>query len=106
MLTYPSSGIFVEAEAFDNSSGWLLDSQFEIEMESPYLLAHGNGQPVADAGMTVSIPETAQYNIWVRAKDWIPGYNPERFTVSINGNSLPIEFGANDRDWTWEFGGE
>ena len=47
--TFSKSGILVEAEAFDDYGGWVLDSQFELEMGSPYLLAHGNGRPVADA---------------------------------------------------------
>jgi hypothetical protein len=39
------STILVEAEDFDNY-GWVLDSQFETLMGSPYLLAHGLGRPV------------------------------------------------------------
>ncbi|KAE8152050.1 FAD dependent oxidoreductase-domain-containing protein [Aspergillus avenaceus] len=97
--------ILLEAEAFDNYGGWTLDSQFELEMGSPYLLAHGNGNPVADATTTISITEPGQYNVWVRAKDWVPGHHPGRFTLAINGTTLPPEFGANDRDWSWEFAG-
>ena len=44
--------ILVEAEEFDDYGGWTLDSQFETEMGSPYLLAHGLGVPVADATTT------------------------------------------------------
>lgn len=46
MEAFPTSGILVEAKAFDDFGGWVLDSQFELEMGSPYLLAHGNGRPV------------------------------------------------------------
>jgi len=35
--------ILIEAEEFDDFGGWTLDSQFETEMGSPYLLAHGLG---------------------------------------------------------------
>lgn len=38
MDTYPQSGILVEAEEFNDFGGWILDSQFKIEMGSPYLL--------------------------------------------------------------------
>lgn len=106
--TYPHSGILVEAEAFDDYGGWVLDSQFELEMGSPYLLAHGNGKPVADAATTISIPQGDQgrYNVWVRAKDWVPDYHPGRFNLIVNGTSLAAEFGTNDQDWNWQFGGK
>ncbi|KIW73121.1 hypothetical protein PV04_01264 [Phialophora macrospora] len=107
-VPYPASGILVEAEAFTHYGGWVLDSQYELEMGSPYLLAHGNGKPVADAKTAMTVPkgEEGEYNVWVRAKDWVPGHHPGRFNLVINGATLPIEFGANDKDWTWEFGGK
>ncbi|KAF9870189.1 hypothetical protein CkaCkLH20_12275 [Colletotrichum karsti] len=100
-----ASGILIEAEAFDDYGGWLLDSQFETEMGSPYLIAHGNGKQVKDAKTTIQISESGLYNVWVRAKDWVPGFHPGRFGLSLNGTSLQTEFGANDMDWNWEFGG-
>ena len=39
----------VEAEAFADKGGWVVDPQFVEQMGSPYLLAHGKGIPVADA---------------------------------------------------------
>jgi hypothetical protein len=105
METFPRSGILVEAEEFDNFGGWILDSQFDLEMGSPYLLAHGNGKPVADATTLISITDAGQYNVWVRAKDWVPNHHPGRFTLSINGSTLDTVFGANDNDWEWQFGG-
>lgn len=38
--------IVVGAEEINDFGGWTLDSQFEVEMGSPYLLAHGLGVPV------------------------------------------------------------
>jgi hypothetical protein len=104
--TYPQSGILVEAEEFIHYGGWVLDSQFELEMGSPYLLAHGNGKRVADAKTVMTIPngEDGEYNVWVRAKDWVPDHHPGRFTLEINDATLPTEFGANNKDWNWEFG--
>ncbi|KAB2571239.1 hypothetical protein DBV05_g10098 [Lasiodiplodia theobromae] len=101
------SGILIEAESFTSYGGWTLDSQFELSMGSPYLLAHGNGKPVADATTSLSVSSDAagSYAVWVRAKDWVPGYHPGRFSLLINGEPLPTEFGANDRDWSWQFGG-
>ena len=95
----------MEAEAFDDFGGWVLDSQFDLEMGSPYLLAHGNGRPVADATTVISITDAGQYNVWVRAKDWVPGHHPGRFTLAINGKPLDTVFGANNKDWAWQLGG-
>lgn len=39
--------VLLEAERFEEYGGWLLDSQFEKDMGSAYLLAHGLGAPVA-----------------------------------------------------------
>ena len=103
--TFPETGVLVEARAFDSYGGWVLDSQFELETGSAYLLAHGNGVPVADAVTQFSIPKTGLYHVWVRAKDWVPGYHPGRFTVSIHGQNLEPEFGANDQDWSWQSAG-
>ncbi|MGW0949469.1 FAD-dependent oxidoreductase [Streptomyces sp. NPDC002623] len=99
------SGILVEAEAFEDFGGWTLDSQFDIQMGSPYLLAHGLGQPVEDARTVVVIPEAGEYKVWVRAKDWVPAHHPGRFTLSVNGTTLETEFGANGRDWAWQSAG-
>lgn len=107
MATFPILGILVEAEAFDDYGGWVLDSQFEMEMGSPYLLAHGNSVPVADATTTISIPlvDRGNYKVWVRAKDWVPGHHPGRFEVIVDDTVLETEFGANDMDWNWQLGG-
>lgn len=101
----PPSGILIEAEDFENFGGWVLDSQFELQMGSPYLLAHGLGRPVADATTTIEIREAGGYDVWVRAKDWVPGHHPGRFRLSINGQVLGTEFGANDQDWSWQSAG-
>jgi hypothetical protein len=106
MMKPSPSGFLVEAEEFQSYGGWTLDSQFEAEMGSPYLLAHGNGKPVADAATAFSISDAGEYHVWVRAKDWVPGHHPGRFTLAINGSTLKTEFGANDKDWSWEYGGQ
>lgn len=100
------SGILIEAEDFGDYGGWVLDSQFETQMGSPYLLAHGLGRPVADATTMVAIPEASDYEVWVRAKDWAPSHHPGRFTLSIDGVTLATEFGANGQDWSWQSAGK
>ena len=106
MTATSPSGILVEAEDFTNYGGWLLDSQFEAQMGSPYLLAHGLGRPVADATTSIDVAEAADYEVWVRAKDWVPSHHPGRFKLSINGVTLETEFGANDQDWSWQSAGK
>ncbi|OQW71128.1 MAG: pyridine nucleotide-disulfide oxidoreductase [Proteobacteria bacterium ST_bin13] len=102
----PRSVILVEAEDFANYGGWMLDSQFELQMGSPFLLAHGLGRPVADATTTIAVDQAGDYDVWVRAKDWVPGHHPGRFALSIDGTALATEFGANDRDWSWQSAGK
>jgi len=101
----PLSGILVEAEDFASYGGWVLDSQFETQMGSPYLLAHGLGRPVADATTVVTVPAAGDYEVWVRAKDWVPDHHPGRFRLSIDGVALETEFGANGQDWSWQSAG-
>ncbi|KAK1855607.1 hypothetical protein CCHR01_01782 [Colletotrichum chrysophilum] len=104
MASLPQSGILLEAEEFQNYGGWILDSQFDSEMGSPYLLAHGNGKPVADA-TTVLSTEKGHYHVWVRAKDWVPDHHPGQFTLTINESTLDTVFGTNNEDWSWQYAG-
>lgn len=99
-----TTGILIEAEDFDDHGGWVLDSQFEVQMGSPYLLAHGLGRPVADASTVVRI-EAGTYEVWVRAKDWAPSGHPGRFTLAIDGTTLDADLGANGEDWSWQSAG-
>ena len=100
------SGMLIEAEDFQVHGGWVVDSQFETQMGSPYLLAHGLGRPVADATTVADIAEAGEYEVWVRTRDWAAPYAPGRFTLSINGATLDTEFGAGDPDWSWRSGGK
>ena len=97
--------ILVEAESFRCFGGWILDSQFDGQMGSAYLLAHGLGRPVADAETTFDVPSSGCYRVWVRAKDWVPAYHPGRFTLVVGGRTLGTELGANGRDWAWQDAG-
>lgn len=101
----PSRDLLIEAEDFDDLSGWTVDSQFEVQMGSPYLLAHGLGRPVGDASTTVEVPAAGSYAVWVRAKDWAPSGHPGRFTLTVSGSLVGGELGANGRDWAWELVG-
>ncbi len=96
----------VEAEDFDAYGGWVLDSQFESQMGSPYLLAHGLGRPVADARTTVTCSRAGEYEVWVRTRDWAAPHAPGRFRLSVNGLTLEAEFGANGPAWSWQSAGK
>jgi hypothetical protein len=104
-----SPRLLLEAESFRNPGGWSLDTQFIEIMGSPYLLAHGLGQPVADATTTATLPAAGKYRVWVRTKDWVahwgaPG-TPGRFQVLVNGQPLAETFGTKGKAWSWQDGG-
>ena len=101
--------ILVEAEAFGDHGGWVLDTQFIHIMGSPYLLAHGLGTPVKDATTTVKFPSSGTYKVFVRTKDWVarwkaPG-QPGRFELVVDGKTLDAKFGTQGADWFWQDGG-
>lgn len=101
------NSLLIEAESFENFGGWQLDTQFIHSMGSPYLLAHGLGQPVAPARTTVTLPATGRWFVWVRTKNWVPGpwAAPGRFKIAVNGRELAHVFGAGAGEWSWECGG-
>ena len=105
MKNVANEEMLIEAEDFDDYGGWVLDSQFDHEMGSPYLLAHGYGRPVDDASTTVELDQSGTYEVWVRAKDWVPAHHPGRFELSLGAARLKGEFGANGQDWCWERAG-
>ena len=101
--------VLLEAEAFAKTGGWVIDQQFMDRMGSPFLLAHGLGEPVADAETTVTLPAGGAYRVWVRTRDWVwmskaPG-TAGRFQVLVDGTALKPTFGTKGRDWHWQAGG-
>lgn len=110
--------IFLETESFQNKGGWVIDQQFMDEMGSPFLLAHGLGNPVADAETTFEIQLTKEYFIWVRTRDWVGPWKkagvaeakkatgfPGKFEVLIDGKKLEPTFGTEKAEWHWQAGG-
>ncbi|HOX02648.1 MAG TPA: FAD-dependent oxidoreductase [Candidatus Paceibacterota bacterium] len=102
-----TAGVLVEAESFAELGGWVVDAQFMDVMGSPYLLAHGLGKPVADARTTVILPAAGTYRLWARTRNWTaPHPSPAgQFEISLDGNLLPIRFGAAGQGWVWQDGG-
>jgi len=98
--------VLLEAESFDNPGGWVVDPQFVQQMGSPYLMAHGMGEPVKNATTVVNFPETGNYHIWVRTMNWVPGEweAPGRFHLKVDETILEKELGKRS-GWGWEYAG-
>ncbi len=115
LVVYPHAGalagdtVLIEAESFRDRGGWSIDTQAVEQMGSPYMLAHGLGEPVKDAVTTVDLPAPGKYRILVRTRDWVAPWNaqdaPGKFQVLVNGQALPTAFGTQGSDWHWQDGG-
>ncbi len=101
-----NSTVLAEAEDFAEKGGWLVDQQFVEQVGSPYLLAHGLGNPVDNAVTNVNVSTTGTYRVWVRTKNWVPGEwdPPGRFRVRVDGRMVDAEFGIGP-GWHWQEGG-
>lgn len=99
--------IFIECESFPDLGGWVVDPQFVEQMGSPYLMAHGMGNPVENAATTVQIPSNGTYHVWARTKDWAPGNwsAPGRFNIWLDGRPLPETMGEYP-GWGWNYAGK
>jgi hypothetical protein len=99
--------VLLEAEGFEKLGGWVVDQQSMDQMGSPYLLAHGMGEPVAEATTTAKIPADGEYQVLVRTRDWVAPHGPGKFNVVIGGEPLKAVFGAQgDGKWFWQDGGK
>ncbi|WP_279676594.1 FAD-dependent oxidoreductase [Aeoliella straminimaris] len=101
--------VLIEPESFDETGGWVIDQQFMDLMGSPYLLAHGLGEPVLDAHSTVELPAAGRYRVWVRTRDWVAPWNvegaPGKFQLLVDGKPLETVFGTEGAEWHWQDGG-
>ena len=102
--------LFVEAESFSDKGGWVVDQQFMDQMGSPYLMAHGIGQPVKDASTAVTFPCKGVYRMFVRTfnwtSPWFNGKGPGQFQVLIDGEPAGTTFGNTGDAWLWQDGGK
>ncbi len=101
--------VLLEAEQFSQLGGWVVDQQFMDQMGSPYLLAHGLGEPVRDAETAATFSTPGKYRLWVRTRDWVAPWKapgaPGSFQVMLNGKPLPTVFGTEGAAWHWQDGG-
>ena len=107
-LSAAGENVLLEAEQFANTGGWVLDQQLMDLMGSPYLLAHGLGEPVRDATTTATFAGTNYYHVWVRTRDWVAPWKapgaPGKFQVLVNGKALTTTFGTEGAAWHWQDG--
>lgn len=101
--------LWVETEQFEQKGGWVVDAQFMDQMGSPYLLAHGNGQPVKDARTALHIDKAATYHAWVRTYNWNSPWDkaqtPGIFELFINDKKIGSHLGTLST-WGWQYAGE
>ena len=55
----------------------MVDAQFMDQMGSPYLLAHGLGEPVADARTHTEFRNSGHYRVFVKTYDWCAPWESE-----------------------------
>lgn len=105
-----ASRLLVEAESFKHKGGWVVDQQFMDLMGSPYLMAHGLGEPVNDAITQVSFPEKGTYHIYVRTYNWTSpwkkGEGPGKFKLSVDKRTLSTVLGVTGEAWIWQYAGK
>lgn len=103
-----SNSVLLLGAMFDDRGGWTADQQFIDLMGSTYLLAHGLGEPVADAVTTARIPEDGEYDVFVRTRNWTRYWSdaptPGIFELLVDGRSTGTVFGNGDREWHWQRG--
>lgn len=103
------SRIWIETESFADKGGWVVDQQYMDIMGSPYLMAHGMGTPVKDATTEINVPESGNYNVYVRTYNWTSpwyaGEGPGKFKVAVNGKTLSAISGNSGDKWQWQKAG-
>lgn len=104
------ASILIESESFQNKGGWVVDQQFMDLMGSPYLMAHGMGNPVDDATTIVEFPKTGVYNVYVRTFNWTSpwhnGTGPGEFKLAVNDKILNTTLGSQGSEWYWQKAGK
>lgn len=105
-----AADLLVETESFADKGGWSVDQQFMDLMGSPYLIAHGLGNPVEDAVTEATLPETGTYYIYARTYNWTSpwkeGEGPGRFGLTVNGRKISDRLGVTGDRWEWQYAGK
>jgi len=108
-LQAQGKSVFVEAESFYDKGGWVVDQQFVDLMGSSYLMAHGIGNPVADAVTEVRFPKAGTYHVYVRTYNWTAPWTdqegPGKFGLLVNGKQTGTVLGTSGSAWMWQSAG-
>ncbi len=103
------SRYFIEAESFDDLGGWVIDGQSIGQMGSPYIMAHGLGEPVKDAVTTVTL-ESGRYAFYVRTRNWNAAWNDKgvagKFKLAVDCEEFSDVLGGGKEYWHWQKAGE
>jgi hypothetical protein len=109
LLNGIQSQVLVEAESFSEKGGWVVDQQFMDQMGSPYLMAHGLGEPVKDAKTMVNLSSTGKYRVFVRTFNWTALWykseGPGKFSLLVDGKPVSLALGASGEKWMWQDAG-
>jgi len=109
LASFAARGVWLEAEGFEQTGGWLIEQQSFGQVGSAYLMAHGMGIPVDDAITTCTVPRAGKWTVWVRTRDWTApwkrGTPAGRFQIVVNGTPLPETLGTNGEAWGWQKAG-
>ena len=101
--------VLVDAEAFADRGGWVIDQQSGHILGSPYLMAHGAGKPVADAVTEVALPHPGEWHAYVRTYNWTSpwhdGEGPGAFRLIIDGRPSSEVLGTEGNSWNWQYAG-
>lgn len=93
-----------------DKGGWVVDQQFMDQMGSPYLMAHGMGEPVQDAFTTINVLAAGEYTVWVRTYNWTSPWTtkqgPGKFKVTIDGKTMAATLGCTGNKWEWQKAGK
>ncbi len=100
----------LEAESFQHKGGWVIDQQFMDLMGSPYLMAHGLGEPVQDASTQITLPKAGTYYVYARTYNWTSpwkkGEGPGKFQIAVDGKKLSATVGDTGSAWMWQAVGQ
>jgi hypothetical protein len=102
--------VFIETEQFSKKGGWVTDPQFYDQIGSSYLLAHGNGTPVADATTVFEVKTSGNYQIMARTRNWVSNwfakneYAPGLFKIKVDETLLHANYGNEGKEWHFQRG--
>ncbi len=102
--------IFIEAESFKEKGGWVIDQQSMSVLHSAYLMAHGMGEPVADAKTTFKVEKKSKYYVWCLTRDWTKTWGIKesagKFQLQVDNTVFKNILGTNGKEWSWQLAGD